>query len=346
MQYQPQVSVIIPCRNEEQYIEKVIEDLLNQDYPEQKMEILIIDGESEDKTQELILKKVSQHTSVRLLKNPKRIVPAGLNIGIKEAKGEVIVRIDAHCEYPTNYISYLVKNLFELAADNVGVAMIAHPRNNSLKAKAISMAISSPFGIGNSHHRIGITKPIQIDSVPFGCYKSKTFNKIGYFDEELVRNQDDEFNARLGKNGGKIYLLPDIEIKYLARDTISKISKMFFYYGYFKPLVNQKVGSAATIRQFVPPLFVLSSIIAILVGLFSMELSFLLFLMTWIPHNLINLLVSFKLAMKQKNLVFIPILFFIFIAIHYSYGIGYLKGWIRFQLFKKKVNFNDLSTNR
>ena len=111
-------------------------------------------------------------------------------------------------------------------------------------------------------------------------------------------------------------------------------------------IILEKVGSAATIRQFVPPLFVLSSIVAVLAALFSTELFYLLFLITWIPYSFINLLVSLKLALKHKNLAFLPILFFIFIAIHYSYGIGYLKGWIRFQLFKKKVNFNDLSTNR
>jgi glycosyltransferase involved in cell wall biosynthesis len=346
MQNLPFISVIIPCRNEFQYIGKVIEDIIHQDYPNEKMEVLIIDGESDDNTQEVIKQKIVQHPSVKLLNNPRKIVPTGLNIGIKAAKGEVIVRIDAHCEYPSNYISYLVSNLFELNADNVGVAMIAHPRNESLKARAISIAISSPFGIGDSHHRIGIDKPVEIDSVPFGCYKSKTFEKIGLFDEELIRNQDDEFNARLGKSGGKIFLLPDLEIKYLARDTISKISKMFYFYGYFKPLVNKKVGSAATLRQFVPPIFILSTIVSIALSLVSLKWGCMLFLAIWIPHSFLNLLVSLKLALGNKSVLLTPILFFTFISIHCSYGVGYLRGWVRFQLLKKGVKFNDLSTNR
>ncbi len=342
----PFISIIIPCRNEVDYIGKVIEDILSQDYPNDKMEILIIDGESDDNTQSVIEEKSKHYPNVIALNNARKIVPTALNIGIKAAKGEIIVRIDAHCEYPKNYVSYLVKNLIDLKADNVGVAMIAHPRNKSLTAKAISEAISSPFGIGDSLHRIGITKPTQIDSVPFGCYKKEVFERIGLFDEELIRNQDDEFNARLRKNGGKIYLLPDIEIKYMARDTIPKISKMFYYYGYFKPLVNKKVGSPATIRQFVPPAYLLMLISTLLLTIFSWNIGWLFFMIVFVPHSFLNLLISSKIALKSKSIKMVPLLFFIFNAIHFSYGSGYIKGVVRFQLLKKRVQIIDLSTNR
>lgn len=346
MQNFPFISIIIPCRNEVDYIGQVIEDILKQDYPKDKMEILVIDGESDDNTQAIIEQKSKQHPNVIALNNSRKIVPTALNIGIKAAKGEIIVRIDAHCEYPKNYVSYLVKNLIELGADNVGVAMIAHPRNESLIAKAIAKAISSPFGIGDSLHRIGITKPTLIDSVPFGCYRKEVFERIGLFDEELIRNQDDEFNARLRKNGGEIFLLPDIEIKYMARDTINKISKMFYYYGYFKPLVNRKVGSPATARQFVPPTYLFMFSLALLLIFLGYNVGWLLFVIVFFPHSLLNLLISSKIAFKSKSIKMIPLLFWIFNTIHFSYGLGYIKGVFRFQLFNKGVQIKDLSTNR
>lgn len=342
----PFISIIVPCRNEETYIANVIRDIYNQTYPSDKLEVFIIDGESDDNTAKIVESVIPEYPNLHLLSNPKKIVPTGLNIGIKEAKGEVIVRLDAHCEYPKNYLEYLVENLYLLNADNVGVAMIAHPRNNSLKARTIAKAISSPFGIGDSYHRTGLSKAIEIDSVPFGCYKREVFEKYGLFDEELIRNQDDEFNSRIVSQGGKIWLLPDIEIKYFARDSFDKIFRMFYYYGFFKPLVNKKVGEAATLRQFVPPVFVLSLIIGISL-LLVQPLSGKVFLgLVLVPYLMINAFFSIKIAITERSVLMFFSLLFTFLGIHISYGIGYLRGVYRFMIRNKGVGFQDLSTNR
>ena len=342
----PFISIIVPCRNEEGYIANVIRDIYSQTYPSDKLEIFVIDGESDDDTAKIVSSLIPDYTNLHLLSNPKKIVPTGLNIGIKAAKGEVIVRLDAHCEYPKNYLAYLVENLFEMNADNVGVAMIAHPRNNSLKARTIAKAISSPFGIGDSYHRTGLSKAVEIDSVPFGCYKREVFEKYGLFDEELIRNQDDEFNSRIVSRGGKIWLLPDIEIKYFARDSFDKIFRMFYYYGFFKPLVNKKVGKPATLRQFVPPIFVLSLVIGIVL-LFIQPAAGELFLgLVLIPYLLINAIFSLRIGLAEKSFLMFFSLVFTFFGIHISYGIGYLRGVFRFMIRNKGVGFQDLSTNR
>lgn len=346
MQHPPFVSIIIPCRNEVNYIGKVIEDLLNQDYGMDKIEILVVDGESDDNTQAIILEKSKLHPNIKKLNNTRKIVPTGLNIGIQEAKGEIIVRIDAHCEYPTNYISYLVDSLIEHKADNVGVAIETCPSNSTLKAKAIAIATSSVFGVGDSMFRIGINKPKETDTVPFGCFKSSIFERIGSFDEELIRNQDDEFNARIIKNGGKIILLPDLKIKYLARDRFTKMIKMFYQYGLFKPLVNKKIGSAATVRQFIPPLFLLANI-AILISLgINLSIGYFLIAIVWIPYCLVNSFFSFSLAKKNKLYTLVFILPITFILIHFAYGYGYLRGILKHSLGGKGNLTKDLSVNR
>ena len=310
------------------------------------MEVFIMDGESDDNTAQIVKSLTAEYPGLTLLSNPKKIVPTALNIGIKASKGEVIVRMDAHCSYPQNYLTYLVENLFAMKADNVGVAMIAHPRNNSITAVAIAEAISCKFGIGDSYHRTGLSKAIEIDSVPFGCYPRSVFEKYGLFDEELIRNQDDEFNSRIVSRGGKICLLPDIEIKYFARDSFSKIFRMFYYYGFFKPLVNKKVGKAATLRQVVPPAFVLSLLVGIVLLAFSKFLGSAFLSLVMIPYMIVNIAFSLKIALKTKRFTLFFVLLFTFLGIHISYGIGYLRGYFRFVIRNKGVGFNDLSTNR
>ena len=346
MAQSPFISVIIPCRNEEGYIGTVLKNIQEQNYPGDCMEIIVVDGESDDRTLGEIRQIAENDNRIQILSNPGRIVPNALNLGIKNSQGEIIVRMDAHCEYPSNYISYLVENLQKLNADNVGVAMRAFPRNKSLKAFAISKAISSPFGVGNSHHRTGTSEPVEMDSVPFGCYWREVFDKIGFFDEDLVRNQDDEFNARLGKNGGKIVLLPDIEIKYLARDTFRKIARMFYYYGLFKPLVNKKVGAPATIRQFVPPLFLLSLIALIIISAINLQWGTWFGAITLLPYALLNLFVSFITAVKSGKTGILFYLFPLFFLIHISYGWGYIRGFVNFIVLNKSNAPKDLATNR
>ncbi|GJQ23461.1 MAG: hypothetical protein HBSAPP01_12510 [Candidatus Brocadia sapporoensis] len=210
----PSISIIIPSRNEEKFIDKCLDSIIAQDYSKEKLEILVVDGMSNDKTREFIKGYSKQHRYIKLLDNPGKIVPTAMNTGIRDAHGEIIIRMDAHNIYEKDYVSKCVKYLQEYNVDNVGGIWVTLPGSNTLIAQSIAFALSHPFGVGNAYFRIGSKEPRYVDTVPFGCYKREVFQRIGLFDEDLVRNQDDEFNLRLTKNGGKLLLVPDI-VSYL-----------------------------------------------------------------------------------------------------------------------------------
>ncbi len=319
------VSVVCPIYNEEKFIANCINSILKQDYPKEYLEIFFVDGMSQDATRSIVKEYADKYSFIRLLDNPDKIVPPALNIGIRRAKGDTIIRIDGHCIYPSNYISTLVRNLYELDADNVGAVWNTLPAKDTALCKAIAIGVSHKFGIGNSLHKVGVKCVTETDTVPFGCFRKEIFNKIGLFDNELIRNQDDEFNARIIKNGGKIYLIPDLIIDYYARDRISKMIKMFYQYGLFKPLVNKKLGSPATIRQFFPLLFLLGIIFGAALSCLSNHVLvvylFILFLYFFLAEFF-----SLREAFKNRECKIVFILPLIFFIIHFSYGYGYLKG--------------------
>ena len=271
------------------------------------------------------------------------VIAALLMIGIvliQESKGEVIIRIDGHCTYPTNYVSELVRYLYELDADNVGGVWNTQPANDRAICQAIALASSHPFGVGGSMHKIGTSKIMKTDTVPFGCYKREVFEKIGLFDTELVRNQDDEFNGRLIKQGGKIYLIPQVIINYTARDTLGKMQKMYYQYGLYKPLVNKKLGAPATIRQFFPLLFLLGIIAGVLLSLVS-SIFFYAFIAVLSLYFLIGIVVGGMGAIRTGKAIMALLMPYVFLNIHLSYGWGYLKGLIniaRNKTFNVKSN--------
>lgn len=328
------VSIICPIYNEEKYIKECIESILNQNFPKERIEVLLIDGMSSDRTREIINKYCEEYSFIHLLDNPERAVSPALNIGINNSRGEFIIRLDAHAVYPKNYISTLIENAEKLNCENIGGVVNTLPADKSSKALAISKALSHSFGMGNSHFRIGAKEIKKVDTVPFGCFKRDVFNEIGLFDVDLTRNQDDEFNGRIIKNGGEIYLLPDLVIKYYARDTISKVSKMFYQYGLFKPLVNKKLGSPATARQFFPLLFVLGLILGPILGLVSKSF-FAIYIAVLLLYLLIATVISTIEVVKQKNMKLLFFLPITFLVIHFSYGWGYLIGIIRFIIIGK-----------
>lgn len=330
------LSVICPVYNEEKFIEKCIESILLQDFPKENLEVLFLDGMSQDQTRPIIQSYIHQYSFIKLLNNPKKIVPTALNIGIKAAKGDVIIRLDSHAIYPINYFSILTTKLFELQADNVGCACRTLPPNESAIGQAIASALSCSFGMGNSHFRIGVQEVKKVDTVPFGCFNRSIFEKIGFFNEDLIRNQDDEFNGRIIKNGGTIYLIPDISFDYFCRDSISKTSKMFYQYGLYKPLVNKKLGHPATLRQFFPVLFLSGIIIGGILSLFSKIIS-IIYAVVLSIYFLIGVCIGINFGLKHKKaslFLLMPLTFFI---IHVSYGWGYLIGLFKI-FFKQKFN--------
>lgn len=318
------LSVVCPIYNEEKYISKCIDSLLQQKYPKNNLEILFVDGMSIDRTRDIVQDYSIKYPFIRLINNPFRIVPYAMNIGITSAKGDVIVRIDAHCEYPNNYLYELEKNLLTLEnAENVGGICETLPCNNSASAIGIAIALSSPFGMGNSHFRIGADKVMKVDTVPFGCFRRDIFYKIGLYDTDLIRNQDDELNGRIIKYGGTIYLIPSLKIKYYARDSILKIRKMFYEYGLFKPLVNKKLGHPTTIRQFFPLVFLLCIVLGSLLSIFSKWILY-SFISILLIYGIIAISISFKSAKEYKQISLIVLLPFIFLNIHLSYACGYI----------------------
>ena len=260
----PLVTVIVPCRNERRWIAPCLQSILDNDYPRNRLEVLVVDGMSDDGTRDLVEAFSARIRQLRLVSNEKKTTPAALNLGIAAAGGRIIVRMDAHVEYPRDYISSLVALLEKSGADNVGGVCQTLPADNSAIARAVALRHVASAGVGNSHFRIGAAADRWVDTVPFGCYRRELFDRIGTFDEDLVRNQDDEFNLRLIRNGGRILLSPRIVCKYYARDSLPKLWRMYYQYGYFKPLVVRKLGGVMTVRQLLPPLFVVFLIVAAL----------------------------------------------------------------------------------
>jgi glycosyltransferase involved in cell wall biosynthesis len=270
---------------------------------------------------------------LKIIKNPAKYVPQALNLAIAESKGDVIVRMDAHSGYPNDYISRLVRALDQYEADNTGGVWKTLPGGESKEAKAIALATSHPLGIGNADYRLGVHEPTEVDTVPYGCFRRDVFDRFGLFDEHMIRNQDDEMNARIVMGGGKIILLPDLLIEYHARESISKMATMFYQYGLFKPLVNLKVGKPATLRQFAPPTLVVVAILgltAFLIGFIPSTLMLVFMAFYLIPI----VFVSANISAKNGWSLFIW-LCLCFPIIHFSYGWGYLRGIGRFVFLGK-----------
>ncbi|MBI5629266.1 MAG: glycosyltransferase family 2 protein [Elusimicrobia bacterium] len=330
----PFLSVVIPCRDEAAYIEACLDSVLANDYPADRMEILVVDGLSRDGTREMVEEYARCHPRLRLLDNPAGTAPAAMNVGIKAARGDVIMRMDAHSVYPPCYMAGLVDWLVKSGADNVGCPWVIRPANDSPKARAIALGLAHPFAVGNAHYRIGISKPRWVDTVPFGCYPKKVFDRLGLFDEELVRNQDDEFNQRLVKSGGRILLIPDFSCDYYARDGFLKLWRMYYQYGYYKPLVARKLGRVMTLRQVVPGLFLASLVLLAGLGVYFPAARALLGLLLSLYGFLV--LSCALWASKGQGVVCFLDLMAVFALLHWAYGLGFLKGSLDFLLLGRR----------
>jgi hypothetical protein len=287
----------------------------------------------------------SEFPEVRLIENPAGVVPHGLNAAIRAARGAYIVRMDAHSRYPVDYAATLTEALDRLNADNVGGVWETLPANDTDKAWAIAQVLSSGLGVGNAMFRLGVEEERDVDTVPYGCFRRELFDRLGFFDEELVRNQDDEHNGRIINAGGRVVLLPQVRIQYFPRDNISKLWRMYRDYGLFKPLVNIKLGAPATLRQFVPPLFVLALFGAPLLGFLSHWFWWAWLFMLVLYFGAVKL-VSFRSAMKAHRMGGYMWMVIAFATVHVGYGVGYLQGILRFMILRRRVRPQDVATNR
>jgi glycosyltransferase involved in cell wall biosynthesis len=328
------VSVVIPCFNEAKNIRSCLESIVESDFLKDQLEVLVVDGQSDDGTREIIVEFTNRYSWIRLLENVRRITPVAMNIGIQSAKGQIVMRMDAHTVYPPNYISGLVQCLIKSEADNVGGISIVRPSNKTFKAHAIAYALSHPWGVGNSHFRIGAAEPKWVDTVPFGCYWKEIFNRIGLYNEALIRNQDDELNHRLIKHGGRILLVPEIVSFYTARESLEKLWTMFYQYGYFKPLAARTVGAVMTTRQLIPSVFLISLVLAAFLSTWSDTMA-VIFKIIVIAYTALNLTVSLR-ACLERGLRCGLWLTVVFPILHLSYGIGYLNGLLNCFVFRRR----------
>lgn len=328
------ISVICPIYNEEKYISKCIDSLLLQDYPKDDIEILFIDGMSYDKTRDIVSSYMHQYQFIKMIDNPNRIVPCALNIGIKEAAGEIIIRIDAHAMYPSNYFSTLINGLKRLNADNVGVACQTDVINKTKKTLAIREVLCNKYGVGNSLFRTGIKDEMLVETVPFGCWPKETFKKFGLFDEKLIRNQDIEFNKRIIRGGGNIYILPETYCTYYARETWRGLARNNYGNGKWNILTVYftKTFSSLSLRHFIPLMFLLSLLVPLLVSLIWHPALFIT-CASFISYFSLVSIISAKLSLSKKlNYLYLLISFFI---LHLSYGYGSLIGIISL-IFRKQ----------
>ena len=319
------ISIICPVYNEEKYISGCIDSLLLQDYPLDDVEIIFVDGASNDNTVKIIKQYAEKYPFIKVINNPDRIVPVSLNIGIKASKGDIIIRLDAHATYAENYVSVLVNKLIKLNADNVGVVCRTDVLHKNKKTLAIKEVLSNRLGVGNSTFRLGVENITEVDTVPFGCWRRSVFDKFGYFDTRLIRNQDIELNKRIKRGGGKIYIIPDTYCTYFARETFKEIAKNNFANGKWIILTifYTKQLDSLSVRHFIPLVFIVSIFLPVMLCIFYRPILY-LSILSLVAYLLLILFVSIFLSIKKRlNLVFLSLSF---IVLHFSYGFGSLIG--------------------
>ena len=317
----PLVSVMIPMRNEMSWLDRCLGAVFAQDYPPERVEILVVDGMSDDGTYERLCEIASRDPRLRVLRNPERIVPTGLNLAIREARGAVIARVDAHTEIATDYLRTGVELLARTGADNVGGPMIK--LGGGPVGDAIAAAMTSRFGIGSYFQFAAAER--EADTVYMGMWPRKVFEKVGLFDEELVRNQDDELSYRIRKAGGKIVVSPVMRSLYQNRQSWRALVRQFYEYGVWKVRVLQKHPRQMSIRHFVPPAFDA----LVIAGLASASFSArgpLLAVLALLGYAAAMAVVAFTEASAGRRLRYWTAL----VLIHHAWAIGFLAGSVRF----------------
>jgi succinoglycan biosynthesis protein ExoA len=358
----PRVSVVLPCRNEASSIKPCILSVLAQEAPPAGFELIVADGMSDDGTREILsqltaelgergTKHGGREPIIRVIDNPRQIVSAGLNAAIRAARGDIIIRMDAHTEYAPDYIARCVETLEQTGADNVGGP--ARTKADTRLQKAIAAAYHSPFSVGGARFHDPDYEG-YVDTVTYGCWRRETFDKFGYFDEELVRNQDDEHNLRIIRGGGKIYQSPRIKSWYKPRSSLTALFKQYLQYGYWKVRVIQKHKLPASWRHLVPGAFVFTLMLLFLLSAFCFLLSgfrfhpsspvsfcFLrsafCFVFTLFSY-LIAVLAASLITAAKTDWKLLPLLPFVFPCYHFGYGVGFLRGVLDFIILRRGGN--------
>ena len=315
----PFVSVILAVRDEERFIARALEAVLRQFYPQGDIEILVVDGESQDRTREVVASLARRDPRVRLLHNPLRRVAGGLNVGLRAARGEVIVRVDGHCVIPPDYVATCVRVLRAGQADCAGGPVRAE--GEATMGCAIARAMSTPFGVGGASFRWA-NAAREVDHLPFGAWRREVFEVIGRFDETLVRNQDDELSDRLRRSGGRIVMVPGIPVRYFSRARLAGLWRQYLGYGFWKVrVIRKRGGRPASLRHLVPAAFVS----AVLGSLLAAAATHVWFLPACVlgPYALFLLVATAQSLARHRDrtALLVPCAL---AAMHVAYGVGFL----------------------
>jgi len=340
----PMVSVIIPCHNEVDFIENTVRGILENDYPAELVEILVVDGMSDDGTRDIVERLAAENPRVRLLDNPHQVVPHALNKGISESRGDILSIVGGHCKFSSNHISSCVEVLQRTGAAYVGGYMETLPGSDTLTAKAIALATSSSFGVGTKF-RTGIDKEQDVDAVPFGAFRAEIVEKVGLYHPLLVRNQDMEFCSRVRKVGFKIVISPKIKPIYYNRSTFKGLRRQAFANGLWSAYTLWIVGGGLRPRHLTPGGFVLGLILLAILGISVGDKAVWVFWTYLGLYLLVGVIESFRIALRQKKLRLAPLIFAVFVQLHFCYGFGTLLGAIaapfKFRKLQMKVGPQD-----
>lgn len=323
----PAVSVVIPCRDEERFLEACLDSLIANSYPQGRLELLIVDGMSTDQTNIIAKRFTQRYPHIRLLENPKRTIPAAMNTGILQSRGEIILKADAHSIYPSNYIADCVRHLLDFKADMAGGMWVIAPRENTHIARSISLALSHWFASGNAYIKIGSKNPRWADTAAFGCWKRETLNKLGLFDEDLAGSSDMDLNVRLRKAGGKILLVPDIKVTYFADSDLKSLWKHNLSDGVWATYVLKFGKHATSWRHWAPLAFVSSLLVAGILALLLVQAAWVLAGLCGV-YGVLSLAASVQLSLRMNTLEYLRTLPIVFATRHVAHGLGALYGLV------------------
>ena len=327
----PFVTVVVPIRNEAGHIARCLRSILVSDYPQDRLEVIVVDGLSDDGTRQIIQELMLEDTRLRMLDNPERIVPHAMNRSISAARGDVIIRVDGHADVAEDFVSNSV-NVLQSRPDcwcaGGSIETVSHTKIGQI----IAACMSTRVGVGNAHFRLRDYEG-YVDTIAFGAYWRWVFDRIGMFDEELVRNQDDELNARLIMHGGRIYMSSSIRCRYYPRTSLRKLWKQYFQYGFWRIRTIQKLGRPATMRQLAPMLFVfaLISLCLLAVGWPVARIALVAYVSLY-AAGLVLGAVQVGRRTGVQGFLLAPI---VFLILHLGYGLGSLWGIVRLVLLKR-----------
>ncbi len=335
------ISVVIPARNEEQSIQNCIEHIYANKLPENvEIEVSVVDGLSTDDTAKIVSTLQDKYKTLHLVENPAQTTPIAFNLGIKNSKGDYVTIVGARQYLSPTYFQQILKS-FEIDDKIKCVGGSIHNIFTNEVSRYIAMAMDSPFGVGGGNFRVANASSF-VDTVGTPMYHKSTFEEFGLFDENLVRNQDDEYNFRLTSAGYKIYQNIDATTEYRVRASFKNLKKQYYQYGYWKVYVNKKVKTITTVRQLFPAILVLSIVLG---GILSFVHPILL--LTWISGISCYILLSIYFALKKSKhpraALNVMLAFYI---LHFSYGLGYLKGILDFIILSKGPSSKNTTLSR